>query len=414
MWKLSSGYRTPKSRDNHPQQRVSSGTPGNPPIDGTAAVAIPTDWRTHPPQRVRRASRAQETSLLHRGRAIARMQAHLATSQVQWLRDVDAHLASLPLRADAKAHRRAIARMVGFHAEWDDLVTRTLTWGTIAAQTGLTRRSVARHLKALHEDGWIARVAAGRSAAAKKAAGWTGPTADENEAPVYALTCPDDDADINVTPPTHSGSRRFHARARPGFSTGAASPPESNDAHAVTGVSDPGLPASPASVVWSDHAQAEGKDERVLACEKLRRLGPTFRKLSARHLAFVFKDFFAAGWTLADIRHAVEHLPTGQAQGHFVDGEWVPYSGSDGIPAARMAHWLTFRLAPWRDSDGNPTESRTQRGDRRREAALARRAAAARARDEQAARRRALAADPAAAAEKEAALAFIHSLRTRR
>ena len=127
MWKLSSGYRTPKSRDNHPQQRVSSGTPGNPPIDGTAAVAIPTDWRTHPPQRVRRASRTQETSLLHRGRAIARMQAHLATSQVQWLRDVDAHLASLPLRADAKANRRAIARMVGFHAEWDDLVTRTLT-----------------------------------------------------------------------------------------------------------------------------------------------------------------------------------------------------------------------------------------------------------------------------------------------
>ena len=152
----------------------------------------------------------------------------------------------------------------------------------------------------------------------------------------------------------------------------------------------------------------------MLACEKLRRLGPTFRKLSARHLAFVFKDFFAAGWTLADIRHAVEHLPTWQAQGHFVAGEWVPYSGSDGIPAARMAHWLTFRLAPWRDSAGNPIESRTQRGDRRREAALARREAAARARDEQVARRRALAADPAAAAEKEAALAFIHSLRPRR
>ena len=393
---------------------MSTGTPGTPPIDGTAAVAIPTDWRTHPTHRVRRASRAQETSLLHRGRAIARMQAHLATSQVQWLRDVDAHLASLPLRADAKAHRRAIARMVGFHAEWDDLVTRTLTWDTIATQTGLTRRSVARHLKALHEDGWIARVAAGRSAAAKKAAGWTGPTADENEAPVYALTCPDDDADINVTPPTHSGSRRFHARARQGFSTGAAAPPESGDAHAVAGVSLPGVPTSPASIVWSDHAQAKSKDERVWACEKLRRLGPTFRKLSARHLAFVFKDFFAAGWTLDDIRHAVEHLPNGQAQGHFVDGEWVPYSGSDGIPAARMAHWLTFRLAPWRDNAGQPLESRTQRGNRQREAAIARRDETARARYEQAARRRALAEDPAAAAEKEAALAFIHSLRTRR
>lgn len=414
MRKLSSGYRTPKSRDNHPPHRVSSGTPETPPIDGTAAVAIPTDWRTSPPQRVRRASRAQETSLLHRGRAIARMQATLATSQVQWLRDVDAHLASLPLRADAKAHRRAIARMVGFHAEWDDLVTRTLTWDTIAAQTGLTRRSVARHLKALHEDGWIARVAAGRSAAAKKAAGWTGPTADENEAPVYALTCPTDDADINVTPPTHSGSRRFHARARQGFSTGAATPPESDDAHAVTGVSRPEVPASPASLVWSDHAQAESKDDRVLACEKLRRLGPTFRKISARHLAFVFKDFFAAGWTLDDIRHAVEHLPTGQAQGHFVDGEWVPYSGSDGIPAARMAHWLTFRLAPWRDSDGKPVESRAQRGDRLRKAAIARRDEAARARDEEAARRRARDADPAAAAKKQAALAIIHSYRSRR
>lgn len=150
------------------------------------------------------------------------------------------------------------------------------------------------------------------------------------------------------------------------------------------------------------------------ASEKFRHHGPAFRKLSVRYLAFVFKDFFAAGWAVSDIRYAVDHLPDGRAQGHFVDGRWVPYSGADGIPAARMAHWLRFRLAPWRDSDGNPTESRTQRGDRRREAALARRAAAARDRDEQAARRRALAADPAAAAEKEAALAFIHALRTRR
>lgn len=364
---------------------------------------------------MRRVSRKQEASALHRGRAILHMQARLADTQVQWLRDVDAYLAALPLRADARAHRRAIARMIGFHAEWEELVTRTLTWGTIAAQVGLTRRSVARHLKALHEDGWIGRVAAGRSAAAKQAAGWTGPEAEENEAPVYALTTPIDDPDINVTPPTSSGYKESPARTREQAPTdGAASRPTPLRALAADGESDPEHPASPAKPVWPAHAPAKRKDERVLASRALQARIPALRRISDRHLASAVRDFMLAGWTIRDLHQALDALPDGRAQGHFVEGRWVPFSGADGIPPARMGHWVHFRLAHWRDRDGTPVESPGQKATRRRAADQTHRAAQARARDERATRRRELANDPKVQAAKTAALAQIRERLARR
>ncbi|WP_258234086.1 hypothetical protein [Brevibacterium oceani] len=81
------------------------------------------------------------------------------------------------------------------------------------------------------------------------------------------------------------------------------------------------------------------------------------------------KDFFVAGWTIRDLITALDTMPDGRAHGQLVEGQWVPYSGADGIPAARLGHWINWRLNAWRDRAGVVVESPTQRRTRRAAAA---------------------------------------------
>lgn len=362
--KTSSGYPTPKRRSNGrgacPEKTQST--------EGTAALAIRQDWRTNPPLRVRRPSRTQETSALHRGRAVLHMQATLATSQTTWLKAVDGWINDLDMRADGRENRRLIARIVGFNADWSTLTTNTLTWATIAKRTGIKERSVARHLKVLHEAGWIGRVAAGRSAAAKRAGGWKTDDAFLNDAPVYALTCPVGEVpvDINVTPPTLRGYKEFPARAREKEAPSrAASRPSSLKAAHRHPTIDPANRQSPA---WPSHVTPSSKDERILAGSEWARRVPALGKLSAKHLAFLAKDFFATGWTLNDLKTALDSMPDGRAHGQLIENRWVPYTGADGIPASRLGHWVNWRLNRWRDAHGGVVASPTQERIRRAEA----------------------------------------------
>lgn len=400
MQKLSSGYRTPENDFN------TTGT----------ACPNPHTWKTHPHQRIRRVSRNRETHALHRGRALLHMHARLADSQTQWLRDVDDHIRNLALRSDASTTRRAIARIIGFNAEWTDLVTRTLTWNTIATQLGVSRRTVARHLKALHEDGFLGRVAAGRSATAKQAAGWTGPEAQENDAPVYALTLPiEEPVDTNVTPPTSRGPKESPARTRArNTPPGAAARPIRDEVPAAGGGNEAPVPASPAPPAWPAHAPAKRKDERLQAALALQARIPPLRKISAKHLASVTRDFMLAGWTIHDLHHALDTRPDGQAHGHFVDGHWVPYTGADGIPATRFGHFLRFRLTHWRTHNGQPLEAPSHRETRRARTRAQQHAAQQRHREEQAAQRHTRLTDPAYHKAKTDAMTLIHSLRPRR
>lgn len=409
MTKLSSGYRTP--------QNTASTTRAYPATEGTAALSpvIGTSWRTNPSMRVRRPSRTQETSALHRGRALLHMQATLATSQAAWLRAVDEWITDLDMRSDGRENRRRLARILGFNADWKTLTTNTLTWSTISERAGMSRATVARHLLALHEAGWIGRVAAGRSAAAKQAAGWKGDDAFLNDAPVYALAQPVDDTvvDINETPPTVSGYKEFPARARaeetPPGAASRPSSPKAADGRQRT------IPADRTLPIWPSHVTPSSKDERILAGREWTRLVPALNKLSARHLAFLTKDFFAAGWTLRDFLTALDTLPNGWKQGQLIDGQWVPYSGADGIPAARLGHWVNSRLNAWRDN-GAVVESPTQTRVRRAAAAEKQRQAEQRAHDEERQRNRAEMATPEGQSAKQACLAQFraHSERNRR
>ncbi|MCI4013162.1 hypothetical protein [Brevibacterium sp. ZH18] len=126
------------------------------------------------------------------------------------------------------------------------------------------------------------------------------------------------------------------------------------------------------------------------------------------------KDFFAAGWTVRDLITALDTLPDGRAHGQLVDGQWVPYSGADGIPAARLGHWVNWRLNAWRDS-GTVVESPTQTRIRRAAAAEVERQAQQLARDEERQRNLAEMATPEGQSAKQACLAQFraHSERNR-
>lgn len=97
------------------------------------------------------------------------------------------------------------------------------------------------------------------------------------------------------------------------------------------------------------------------------------RRLSARHLRSVLRPFFAAGWTVPDVRYAIDTRP---------DGTPWPHSGADGV--RHMAAWLRHRLGAWQGPDG-PVPSRSQRAAAtaaaQRERAAQRRAEEARARE---------------------------------
>lgn len=362
--KTSSGYPTPETRSNG----VGACPDKAHTTEGATALQIRSDWRTNPSMRVRRPSRTQETSALHRGRAVLHMQATLATSQATWLRAVDEWINDLDMRSDGRENRRKVARILGFNADWKTLTTNTLTWSTISERTGMARATVARHLLALHEAGWIGRVAPGRSAAAKQAAGWKGDDAFLNDAPVYALTEPVDNTvvDINETPPTVSGYKEFPARARaeeaPPGAASRPSPTKAANRRQCTVPPDRTLPA------WPGHVTPSSKDEKLLASREWVRLVPALNKLSDKHLRFLAKDFFNAGWTVRDLITALDTMPDGQAHGQFVEGHWVPYSGADGIPAARLGHWVSWRLNAWRDPSGTVRESPGQRRSRRTQA----------------------------------------------
>lgn len=164
-----------------------------------------------------------------------------------------------------------------------------------------------------------------------------------------------------------------------------------------TASADRKLPARPS------HVTPTSKSERILACREWAHRAPVLGKFSDKHLRFLAKDFFTAGWTIRDLITALDSLPDGRAHGQLVDGQWVPYSGADGISAARLGHWVNWRLNAWRDN-GTVVESPTQTRIRRAVAAKNQRQAQQPARDEERQRNPTEMATPEGQSAKQACL----------
>ena len=108
-------------------------------------------------------------------------------------------------------------------------------------------------------------------------------------------------------------------------------------------------------------AVPQNRSEALAAAQAMQERARLLRRMSAEHLRHLARPFFAAGWTPADLLHAIDHDARGRQHG---------YSAGVRSPAG----WIRSRLAAWLGPDGAPLPSRSQL---RAAAAAARRAEAA-------------------------------------
>lgn len=298
---------------------------------------------------------------------------------------VIASLLNHPEFARKRSDRREnLTRATRFLISRADYTTMTTRPGkeAIAKAVGCEPRTVTRLIKELKSWGLLGEVAGGRSAP------YTVP--DEvgtqiNETAVYVLCVPsrlalvdeptDDAVDINVTPPALGGSH-FNlknltpTRAREKASKGAASPRQ-NDIAAASGEASPVTPYRP-ELCWHSHVPTSRQIQRLAAATEIWHRTPGLRRMSHKDLASSLREAFLAGWTVADVEHALAWTPGGT--------RW----GDSGVPdvsqsfnhhaCERLRGWLRSRLDGWRTSQGELLRSPDQRAAADHQEAITRQA----------------------------------------
>lgn len=244
----------------------------------------------------------------------------------------------------------------------------------LARMIGRGASTVTMAIGWLLRHGVLGRVAAGRSAAYA--------TPDENgkrinEAAVYVLCC---------TP--HLAVEKILARHRkeavaesgegPGQSRawGAVEktwhPSSLEDSSTRTGRGTTHTRESGLVELWPSNRPVATRRQQLAAARTVRDRALSLRVLSTRDVRSLIRPFLEAGWTCADVAHALEHSPDGT---HRLD------SLGAGQDTARVRGQARWRLGHWLDPDGLVVASASQRSAERRARLLeeqqeARRAAA--------------------------------------
>ncbi|NKX94242.1 helix-turn-helix transcriptional regulator [Sanguibacter hominis ATCC BAA-789] len=319
--------------------------------------------------------------------------------------DACPHPRLMRMREDGRATLRHLLTVLAWSSDWEVQRRRremlvSVPQRELARRCGRTERTVRRHLRVLEEIGMLATVREGISAEARPFA-----SGDEgNVVPVYVLLIPrssldgSDDApdvddgeptiaedaqggrrhlslvDIDVLPsgspfrgtlvPTHTRARRaLHEPLRGPDPSGGAPRRRLRSATRQPGLDEGHVTRSPeekrrpnreigavSTLSWPAYEVTKSKRDRLAASDELRNRLPVLRHISAAHVRYVVREFFLAGWTVADVAYAVDHR---------LDGSPWPHSGADGV--ARPADWLAYRLSAWRDEAGTVRRSRGQR-----------------------------------------------------
>lgn len=330
-----------------------------------------------------------------------------APNQLAWLAAVDASPELALLRADAWRGVRAVAHALHLTMDWTTSTARP-TWAYLMKETGLPRRTLARHLARLRHAGLLGIVAGGRTSDMVPMALNEG----RNFAAVYVLAVPHQLRPVKPpqegaqapqepppAPPRPSGLtapakavsaaagdkavRRNGTPSWPQFGARNHQTPARARATKSTGPSQPHPPVP----AWSGTPGALWTREgRLAAAVDLQLRDPIFTRISTQYVAALLREWLLAGWTPADVQQAVNWRPDGTAWPHNLVEHDVRH-----VPG-----WFRHRLRAWRADPGNPASppaaSPSQRAAARREAA----AAARRVRHEQEAAARAAAVPRAA------------------
>lgn len=355
----------------------------------------------------RRPTRAHEAAPWRVAQALVAIDADRAATPQAWVEAVAAHPEFSTLRKDARLAVERMAVLLAGASERGSLLVRRLTWERMAEHLGCTTRSVARLLRRLHDARLLGRVAGGVSARFIPLAERSQTKEGEGHSAVYVLAVPAardaravDAGDGSVTPSHLTVSSNNPSRTRVTGAREAAAVEAVRAARtcgrALVGRSDrrmvEALPSAHREAFWDGRRTPVTRVEMLAAAAEMGRRSFVLRRASRRAVRSAARDFWAAGWSVADVLHALDYKP---------DGSRWPHSGADRV---RSVHgWMRHRLAAWRAQSGTPLESRSAHIERQREADEAARAAEQRERQE--ARARAVNNPPTAATRRLVAAA---------
>lgn len=124
-------------------------------------------------------------------------------------------------------------------------------------------------------------------------------------------------------------------------------------------------------MVWDKHRVPLNRHEMLNASATLRELCPAFfRATSDKDIRSLTREFFAVGWSAADIERALSTMPDGSPWPHD-----TPVSPQE---LQRIRPWVKYRLSAWKGSESAPVTSYWQRKwERQKIERLKRRAARA-------------------------------------
>ncbi|WP_188539913.1 hypothetical protein [Kocuria dechangensis] len=300
----------------------------------------------------------------------------LARHVVAWKRAALEHPALELMRADGRTNMRALIEIIAVQQDPASRTWRT-TWAWVAQRLGVHEDSVGRMIRRLKDWGLLAVVATGRSAAYTPRA--TGKK--QGEAPVYALTTPAPPVPVapSETAPeaphqTEEESMPVEINVGPVPPKGACPPPHAREELSPKDAATPRLTAKAAAQrrevqaalskrsapLWPAHAtvrpvsgrgrRSDWKHTYRCAGLELQHHALILRRITTAYVVSVAKPHFEAGWTIADVLHALDWTPNGQR---------YPHDAVHGIdnPGA----WFAARLRAWTHQDGTPHRSPDQR-----------------------------------------------------
>ena len=95
---------------------------------------------------------------------------------------------------------------------------------------------------------------------------------------------------------------------------------------------------------WSLAVRPVTRAERLAAAAEARRIDPVLRRVSTAHVAALARECHVAGWTMADVRHALQARPDGSAWPHSMVAADVRH-----VPG-----WVRHRMSAWRTDPADP------------------------------------------------------------
>ncbi|WP_333615316.1 hypothetical protein [Glutamicibacter sp.] len=368
--------------------------------------------QTPTPVHIRRVSRAQETSDRAINWAIPTGSKKVDHTAQAWraTRTIDDLLAK---RSDRIRNTLAVLWVLLRYTDHDTMTAR-ITWNTMAEKARVSRATVGNVLYDLRSWGIIGIVASGRSAEYAAKAGQPA----TNEAPVYVICRPiglglrpQDAQDTTTThrpaqeSPSHTAcGNNLEPLPVGGLTTYVVSSytrarEEKIQNEPLRGTEKPLGHGSAAQTndheqrpveLWPVSRTISSRPQGLSASAEISRLFPDFRRFSKKNIFHIMKPFFVAGWTINDIKHALEWRTTPGLHGKESWGALPQHNPDtqsyiDYCQILRAA--IMHRMNLWRTATGEIMTSRSQQAQKASNHARAAARAAAERQTKQAAQR---------------------------